>query len=162
MVDISQLTQLFLNSPAFFGAVFLAAGFLLGLAGRAVSLLVLGAGLLVTVLTAVGKWETQQDLILEAIVLGGGLGVSGLLALATRTGSLAAQFAVFLAAWFLLLRAWIGPSFVSTTFGSALWIVATGVTASISARLGRVFPRGATLRAASRAGGSALLHPPKP
>ena len=159
MVDISQLTQLFVNDPAFFGVVFLAAGFLLGLTGRAVSLLVLGAGLLVTVLTAVGKWETQQDLILEAIVLGGGLGVSGLLAIATRSGTLAAQFAVFLAAWFLLFRAWMGPAFVSTTFGSGLWIAATAVTASISARLGRIFPRGAAVRVASRARGSALLRP---
>ena len=83
---------------------------------------------------------------------------------ATRTATVALQFAVFLAAFFLLFRGWMGLSFVSTTFGSALWIAATGVTTSISARLGRMLPRRAraALRVTSGTSGGALLHPPKP
>lgn len=143
MVDISQLSQLFVNNAAFFGVVFLAAGFLLGLARRAVTVLVLAAGVIITILVAVARWETRQDLILEVLILGGGLGISGLLALATRRAAIAAQFAVFLAAWFLLLRGWMGVSFVSSTSGSLVWIVGVSVTTWLSARVGRVFPRGA-------------------
>ena len=58
------------------------------------------------------------------------------------------QFAVFLAAWFLLLRGWMGPNFVSEGIGSLLWVVAAAATASISARLGRILPKG--VRAAPR------------
>ncbi len=143
MVDISQISQLVAGNAAFFGVVFLAAGFFLSLAGRAVAAIVLAAGILITVLAAAAQWEKGPDLILEGLILGGGLGVSGLLALATRWAAVAAQFALFLGAWFLLLRGWMGPSFVSEGVGSILWIVATCVTTSISARVGRVFPRGA-------------------
>lgn len=142
MVDVSELSQLLVANAAFFGIVFLAAGFLLGLASRAVTLFVLALGVLMTIGTVASGWESQQDLLLSAMILGGGLGVSALLALALRWGTIAAEFAVFLVAWYLLLHGWVGADFVSSRLGSILWIVATSVTTSIAARLSRILPRG--------------------
>ena len=139
MVDVDQIRQLFVGNAFFFGILFLAAGFLSGFVRRAVTLIVLAAGVLVTIAIASTRWESQ-DLLLSAILLGGGLVVSALLALALRWGMIAAEFAMFLVAWYLLLHGWMGAGFVSIRFGSALWIVATVASTSVSARLGRLLP----------------------
>jgi len=148
MVDLNAMTSAAATYADLIGAALIAAGVLLGLIRRALGFLIVAVGIVATLFVATIEQQQGQTQLFVWLILGGGIVASVLLATAVRTVLLAAQFLVFLAAWFLLLFGWFGFPWLSGGQGSATWLALSLASTFVSGR----FHRGVLARSPSTAG----------
>src|SRR5437879_8986117 len=148
MVDLNAMTSAAATYADLIGAALIAAGVLLGLIRRALGFLIVAVGIVATLFVATIEQHQGQTQLFVWLILGGGIVASVLLATAVRTVLLAAQFLVFLAAWFLLLFGWFGFPWLSGGQGSATWLALSLASTFVSGR----FHRGVLARSPSTAG----------
>ena len=120
-MDLSQVVPYVLAHAQWAGPALLGAGVLVRRFGRALSRILLVAGVLVTAVLAYQEWQLAHSLLWSGGILLAGLGVFSLLAWAVRGISFLVAFGLFAAAWYLILYASMGPSFAATTVGSLTW-----------------------------------------
>jgi len=140
MADVPQYFSLISDNAFLIGAVLIAAGFLLSLAGRAMTVLALAVGTVATTFVASTEWLQSHDLMFTLFVVVGGAIASILVAIVVKHGTLAVEFFLFLVAWFLLLYGWVGLAYLSAPVGAALWIVAAFVCTFFAERAARLLP----------------------
>ena len=106
-----------------FGAIFLAAGFFLGLLSRGFAYLVLALGGFSSGSIVLGQIGASQNLASTAVVVAVSLISAYALYRMARLLLLPLEFLVFLAAWFLLLYSAYGFAFTTNVATVALWLV---------------------------------------
>jgi hypothetical protein len=142
-VDLVQIVS-FLESNAWvtlieghallFGAIFLAAGFFLGLLGRGAAYLVLILGGATTGSVMLAQLSASQGTTAMLVAIGISLVSTFALYKAARFLLLPLEFLVFLGAWFLLLYSAYGFGFTTDPVKVALWLVASGASLFVTDR----------------------------
>ncbi len=140
MTDVPQYLSLIADNAFLIGVVLIAVGFLLSMAGRAMTVLALAAGIGATTFVTSTEWMRNHDLTLTLFIVAGGAIVSILVAIVVKLGTVAVEFFLFLVAWFLLLYGWAGLSYLSAPVGAALWIVAAIASTFFAERAARSLP----------------------
>lgn len=136
-MDLSQIIPYVLAHAQWIGPALLGAGVIVRRFGKALSRILLMAGVLVTAALAYQEWQLAHSLLWSGGILLAGLGVFSLLAWTVRGISFLVAFGLFAAAWYLILYAAIGPSFVATTVGSLTWAGAAILSMVVSGLGGR-------------------------
>ncbi len=143
MVDLTQIVG-FLEGNAWvslieghallFGAIFLAAGFFLGLLGRGAAYLVLAFGGFTSGSVVLAQISAAQGTTATLVAIGLSLVAAYALYRAVRFLLLPLEFLVFLAAWFLFLYSAYGFGFTTDVVKVALWLVASGASLFVTHR----------------------------
>ena len=124
MVDINQWIGLVEAHALIFGAVFLVAGFVLGLLNRAAAYIVLAVSLFTAGSVILGQLGKQESLTSTVIAVVLAVVSATALYRVARYLLLALEFVVFFVAWFLLLYSGYGFAFTQDYVLVALWLVA--------------------------------------
>ena len=131
-MDLSQVVSFAFAHARWLGLAFLAAGIGVRLAGRALSRVLLAAGILAAAGVAYQEWQAMHSLLVAAGILVAGAMVFGLLAWTVRGISFLFAFVLVAAAFYLLAFGWLGPSFANSTVGSLTWAGATILTMMVT------------------------------
>lgn len=153
ILDLGAILPFVLEHARFVGPGLLVAAVVVRTFFRAASIALFAVGAIVVGVSAIREWQGSNDPVLVGVVLGAGLGLFGMLAWAVRKLSLVIVLGLFAAGWYLLLYGWVGPDFLGTGAGVAIWAAATALSAVTAARLRW---RGVTLAAQVVAGAAAL------
>ena len=127
-MDLSQIVPYVLAHAQWIGPALLGAGIAVRLFGRALSRVLLVAGLLATAAVAYQEWQVAHSLLWAGGILVAGLVIFGLLAWTVRGISFLFAFARLAGAFYLILYAWMGPAFAGSILGSLTWAGATIAT----------------------------------
>ena len=127
-MDLSQIVPYLLVHAQWVGPALLGAGILVRVLGRALSRVLLVAGVLAVAAFAYQEWQAAHSVLLAGGILLAGLVIFGLLAWTIRGISFLFAFVLLAAAFYLIVYGWMGPSFVATTIGSLTWAGATILT----------------------------------
>ncbi|HEY7587387.1 MAG TPA: hypothetical protein VIB49_01390 [Thermoplasmata archaeon] len=124
MVDLNPWIGLVEAHALLFGAVFLVAGFVLGLLNRAAAYVVLAVSVFTAGSVIFGQLGKQQSLTATGIAIVIAVVSATALFRVARYLLLALEFVVFFVAWFLLLYSAYGFAFTQDVLLVALWLVA--------------------------------------
>ena len=143
MVDLTQIVS-FLESNAWvtlieghaliFGAIFLAAGFFLGVLGRGAAYLVLAFGAFTTGSVVLAQLAALQGTTATLVAIGLSAISAFALYRAVRLLLVPLEFLMFLGAWFLLLYSAYGFGFTTDVVKVAAWLVASGASLFVTHR----------------------------
>ncbi len=139
MVDLNTFVGVFgvFESHALiFGAIFLVAGFFLGLFRRAAAYLVLAVGLFSAGSVILGELAKQESLTDTVIAIVIGVAAATALYRSARLALIALEFVTFFLAWFLLLYSAYGIAFTYSPALVGLWLVAGFGSLFVSRRAG--------------------------
>lgn len=127
-MDLSQIIPYILAHAQWVGLAFLGLGIAVRLLGRAISRMLLVAGVLAVAAFAYQEWQSLHSVLVAGGILLAGIVVFGLLAWTVRGLSFLFAFALLAAAFYLMVYGWMGPVFVATTIGTLTWAGATILT----------------------------------
>ena len=120
-MDFSQIVPYILAHAQWLGPALLGVGILVHVFGRALSRILLGAGVLATAAFSYQEWQILHSVYIAAGILLLGLVVFGLLAWTIRGISFLFAFVLIAAAFYLMVFGWMGPTFAASTLGSLMW-----------------------------------------
>ncbi|HEX9341050.1 MAG TPA: hypothetical protein VF992_07780 [Thermoplasmata archaeon] len=125
MIDIATIQSWILANAAPVGLGLLVGAFVARLFGKALSVVLLAGGFLVTSVLAVMEWQAAHDLGSAAILLLAGFAITAIAAGMSRAFALLLTLVFVGAGTYLLLYRYANPSILTAALGIGAWIAST-------------------------------------